>query len=111
MKPPAALKKSLEGWFAGAARAAGIAGFLGIYGRPARRKVAGTEVLRRVAVIKSLASGEETGIRIAGIVDRDYKSTSEVAALRQAGVFEPADGVSDSQVAENAVQSSRLRVV
>lgn len=48
---------------------------------------AGAEVLRRVTVIKSLASGVETGIRVAGVVDRDYKSPSEVVALQQAGVF------------------------
>jgi predicted ATPase len=47
---------------------------------------AGTEVSRRVSVIRSLASGVETGIRIAGIVDRDYKSPSEVAVLQRAGV-------------------------
>jgi hypothetical protein len=48
---------------------------------------AGTEVTRRVAVIKSLASGVETGIRIAGVVDRDYKSAQEIAALKQSGIF------------------------
>jgi predicted ATPase len=48
---------------------------------------AGTEVTRRVAVIKSLASGVETGIRIAGVVDRDYKSDQEIAALKQSGIF------------------------
>lgn len=48
---------------------------------------AGTEVSRRVTVIKSLASGVETGIRITSIVDRDYKSQSDIAALEKLGVF------------------------
>lgn len=48
----------------------------------------GAEVSRRVAVIKSLASaGMETGIRVAGIVDRDYKLPADVAALQQGGIF------------------------
>jgi ABC-type transport system involved in cytochrome c biogenesis ATPase subunit len=46
-----------------------------------------TEVVRRVGTIKALASESETGIRIGGIVDRDFRSPSEVDACKHGGVF------------------------
>ena len=39
------------------------------------------EVIRRVGAIKALANEAEAGIRIAGIVDRDFRSDAEVTAL------------------------------
>jgi len=39
------------------------------------------EVLHRVGTIKALAQETETGIRIGGIVDRDFRSDAEVNAL------------------------------
>ncbi|MBK9522230.1 MAG: AAA family ATPase [Rhodocyclaceae bacterium] len=46
------------------------------------------EVLRRVAAIKSLTNDTETGIRIGGIVDRDFRSDADASALHNAnGVF------------------------
>lgn len=39
------------------------------------------EVIRRVEVIKGLAKEAESGIRIAGIVDRDFRSDTDVTAL------------------------------
>jgi hypothetical protein len=40
------------------------------------------EVIRRVEAINSLAKEAEAGIRIAGIVDRDFRTDSAVAELR-----------------------------
>jgi ABC-type transport system involved in cytochrome c biogenesis ATPase subunit len=46
------------------------------------------EVVRRVADIKALASESEAGIRIGGIVDRDFRSDAEAMTLTSArGVF------------------------
>ena len=43
------------------------------------------EVTRRVATIKALARETETGIRIGGIVDRDFRSNTDAAAISSAG--------------------------
>jgi predicted ATPase len=46
------------------------------------------EVVRRVADIKALANESEAGIRIGGIVDRDFRSDAEAMTLTSAcGVF------------------------
>ena len=46
------------------------------------------EVIRRVETVKGLAKEAENGIRIAGIVDRDFRDEREVAALqRDRGVY------------------------
>ena len=46
------------------------------------------EVLRRVATIKKLACEAETGIRIGGVVDRDFRSDAAATALsREHGIF------------------------
>lgn len=46
------------------------------------------EVLRRVAAIKSLTNEAEAGIRIGGIVDRDFRSDADAIELNNAnGVF------------------------
>ncbi len=46
------------------------------------------EVLRRVAAIKSLAKEAEAGIRIGGVVDRDFRSDTDARALYSTnGVF------------------------
>lgn len=46
------------------------------------------EVLRRVATIKALANETETGIRIGGIVDMDFRFEAEVIALyNENGIF------------------------
>lgn len=42
-----------------------------------------TEVLRRVATIKALSGEAEGGIRIGGVVDRDFRREAQVTALRQ----------------------------
>lgn len=41
-----------------------------------------TEVERRVSAVKSLAEGSEAGIRIGGVVDRDFRGSGEVDELR-----------------------------
>ena len=45
------------------------------------------EVLRRVAAIKALANEAEAGIRIGGIVDRDFRTDANVSAIYDDGVF------------------------
>jgi predicted ATPase len=40
------------------------------------------EVLRRVGVIRALANESEAGLRIGGVVDRDFRSDAEVASLK-----------------------------
>lgn len=46
------------------------------------------EVLRRVEAIKALAKETETGIRIGGIVDRDFRSDTDVGTLcKENGIF------------------------
>ncbi|WP_288900253.1 AAA family ATPase [uncultured Sneathiella sp.] len=46
------------------------------------------EVFRRVAAVKALANESESGIRIGGIIDRDFRTKSEVTALEEEyGVF------------------------
>lgn len=40
------------------------------------------EVLRRVGVIRALANESETGLRIGGVVDRDFRSDAEVTSLK-----------------------------
>jgi|GEM_PF-518850 len=44
------------------------------------------EVLRRVATIRALANEAEAGIRIGGIVDRDFRSNADVAAIEVEGI-------------------------
>ena len=41
------------------------------------------EVLRRVSAIKALANEAETGIRIGGIIDRDFLSAADAATLER----------------------------
>lgn len=45
------------------------------------------EVLRRVETIKCLASEVEAGIRIGGVIDRDFRLPAEVAKLAEHGIF------------------------
>ena len=45
------------------------------------------EVLRRVATIKSLAKESATGIRIGGVIDRDFRSSTEGTAINENGVY------------------------
>jgi Protein of unknown function (DUF4435)/AAA ATPase domain len=45
------------------------------------------EVLRRVATIKTLAKEAEAGIRIGGVVDRDFRTEANVRAINGDGVF------------------------
>lgn len=45
------------------------------------------EVQRRVDVIKALASEAEAGIRIGGIVDRDFLDTSAITTITGTGVY------------------------
>lgn len=40
-----------------------------------------SEVIRRVGVIKALASESEAGMRICGVVDRDFRSNAEATTL------------------------------
>jgi hypothetical protein len=47
----------------------------------------GNEVCRRVATIQSLAGETEAGIRIGGVVDRDFKTDAQVDALSAKGIF------------------------
>lgn len=48
----------------------------------------GSDVLRRVATIRSLAKETDTGIRISGVVDRDFKTDAQAASLEhQNGIF------------------------
>jgi predicted ATPase len=47
-----------------------------------------TEVLRRVEAIRALASESKTAIRIAGVIDRDFRTDSDAQKLQQErGVF------------------------
>lgn len=46
----------------------------------------GNEVLRRLDTITGLAEETDTGIRIGGIVDRDFKSAVQIQALESKGV-------------------------
>jgi hypothetical protein len=41
----------------------------------------GNEVTRRVSAIKTLSNEAEAGIRIGGVIDRDWKSAAEVQRL------------------------------
>lgn len=45
------------------------------------------EVLRRVAAIKALANEAEAGIRIGGVVDRDFRTEANVSTINNSGVF------------------------
>lgn len=45
------------------------------------------EVLRRVAAIKALAKEAEAGIRIGGVVDRDFRTDANVSTINNDGVF------------------------
>lgn len=45
------------------------------------------EVLRRVMAIKALASEAEAGIRIGGVVDRDFRTDANVSTINGDGVF------------------------
>ena len=45
------------------------------------------EVLRRVAAIKALANEAEAGIRIGGVVDRDFRTDANVSTINDDGVF------------------------
>lgn len=45
------------------------------------------EVLRRVSAIKALANEAEAGIRIGGVVDRDFRSDNDVKAIEANCVF------------------------
>ena len=45
------------------------------------------DVLRNVAMIKSLAKETETDIHIGGVVDRDFRSCSEVTEIKKDGVY------------------------
>jgi hypothetical protein len=58
---------------------------LSVQGEAVRFMEAGsyTEVIRRVGVIKALENEAEGGIRIGGILDRDFRSNSEAQRLRQ----------------------------
>lgn len=46
-----------------------------------------TEVERRVAAVQAIANDSATGIRVAGIIDRDFRTTEQVATLKAAGIF------------------------
>lgn len=79
------------------------------------------EVSRRVEAIKALAEASGTGIRIGGLVDRDFRSDADCATLNAGGVhaidvhevenFFLHPGSIDSILAQNGVAANALEII
>jgi hypothetical protein len=46
----------------------------------------GTEVIRRLSATRALAENSPTGIRLGGVVDRDFRTVQEIGQLSQSGI-------------------------